>query len=67
MKNENLGKFQVTKVANGFVLSVLNPKYKPGQEDNTGGYVAITYIAQTLDGIAEQLVTHLVTNKLEQQ
>lgn len=66
MKNQQLGKFQVSKVANGFVLSVLNPNYKPGQGDN-GGYVEVSYIAETIEGLANQLVSHLVTERLDKQ
>lgn len=66
MKNQQLGKFQVSKVANGFLLSVLNPNYKPGQSE-AGNYVEVSYIAETLEGLANQLVAHLVTERLDKQ
>ena len=63
-KNKTLGKFAVTKVANGFTLSVLNPEYKPGQSNN-GAYVQSTFIAEDIEGVAKNLVAYLVTDKLE--
>ena len=62
-KNKLLGKFAVTKVANGFTLSVLNPEYKQGQ--NAGGYVDCTYVAESIEALSKHLVAHLVADKLE--
>ena len=63
IKNKTLGKFAVTKVANGFTLSVLNPDYKPGQ--NSGSYVECTFVSDSLEELSKHLVTHIVTEKLE--
>lgn len=63
-KNKTLGKFTVTKVANGFTLSVLNPEYIPTQSNN-GAYVQVTFIAEDIEGVAKNLVSYLVTDKLE--
>lgn len=62
-KNKLLGKFAVTKVANGFTLSVLNPDFKQGQ--STGAYVDCTYVAESIEALSKHLVAHLVANKLE--
>lgn len=63
IKNKPLGKFSITKVANGFTLSVLNPDYKPGQ--SSGSYVECTFVSDSLEDLSKHLVTHIVTNKLE--
>lgn len=65
MKDKTLGKFVVRQVANGFTLSLVNPDYTPGKPSN-GEYLQTTYVANTPDELAQQMVAHLVLERMEQ-
>lgn len=64
--NKRLGKFEVTQVANGFTLGLINRNYQPGMKSGDGdGYYSTLYIASTPQELAEIMVAHLVTERME--
>lgn len=61
MPNRKLGKFEVTQCANGYILGLINGDYTPGK----GNYYVTSYIAATPQDLAEQMIAHLVMERME--
>lgn len=70
MKSRNtqirLGRFEVTQVANGFTLNIINPNWK-NNNDPENPYYKYTYIASEISEIGDLLVTHLVQERIDEQ
>ena len=64
--NRKLGKFEITQVANGFILGLINSDYRPGM-DRDQPYYKVTYIAKDAEDLASQLVAHLVVERMEKE
>lgn len=64
MANRKLGKFEVTQAENGYILGMINTDYVPGNGAKAPYYTR-TYVATSPEDLANQMVTLLVTERLE--
>lgn len=55
-------KFEITQVANGYILGLINSNFVPGDRENK--YYSTAYVATSPQDVAEQLVAFLVQERM---
>lgn len=55
-------KFEITQVANGYILGLINPNFAPGDRENK--YYSTAYVATSPQDVADQLVAFLVQERM---